>query len=47
MQMAVIEYARNVLGIKDATSREFFKTGSFVVGFMNEWLKTAKRIKQF
>lgn len=37
MQMAVVEYARNVLGIKDATSREFSKTGSFLIGTMNEW----------
>lgn len=45
MQMAVIEYARNVLGIKDATSREFSKKGSFVIGFMNEWLKDGKKTK--
>jgi CTP synthase len=45
MQMAVIEYARNVLGIKDATSREFSKTGSFVVGCMNEWMKDGKKNK--
>jgi CTP synthase len=37
MQMAVIEYARNVLGIKDATSSEFSKKGSFVIGMMSEW----------
>ncbi len=37
MQMAVIEYARNVLGIKDATSSEFSKKGSFLVGMMHEW----------
>jgi len=45
MQMAVIEYARSVLGIKDATSREFSKKGSFVIGFMNEWLKEGKKTK--
>ena len=41
MQMAVIEYARNVLGIKDATSSEISKQGSFtknfVVGMIREW----------
>jgi CTP synthase len=37
MQMAVIEYARNILKIKDATSSEIAKKGSFVVGMMNEW----------
>jgi CTP synthase len=45
MQMAVIEYARNVLGIKDATSREFSKKGSFVIGLMNEWLDKGKKKK--
>jgi len=37
MQMAVIEYARNVLTIKDATSSEISKKGNFVVGMMHEW----------
>ena len=37
MQMAVIEYARNVLKIKDASSSEIAKKGSFVVGMMSEW----------
>lgn len=47
MQMAVIEYARDVLGIKDATSREFSKKGSFVIGMMNEWQdKAGKKIKK-
>lgn len=30
-QLAAIEYARNVLGIKDATSEEFGTEGTFVV----------------
>ena len=34
-QLAAIEYARNVLGIKDATSEEF-GTGTFVVKKRNE-----------
>jgi CTP synthase len=37
MQMAVIEYTRNVLKIKDASSSEIAKKGSFVVGMMSEW----------
>ena len=45
MQMAVIEYARNVLGIKDASSSEISKKGTFVVGLMSEWLeKSGKKI---
>lgn len=47
MQMAVIEYARNMLGIKDATSSEFSKKGNFVIGMMNEWLdKGGKKTKK-
>ena len=34
MQIAVIEFARNVAGIKDATSGEFSKTGSHVIDLM-------------
>lgn len=30
-QLAAIEYARNVLGITDATSEEFSETGTFVI----------------
>ncbi len=37
MQMAVIEYARNVLNIKDATSSEISKNGTMLIGMMNEW----------
>lgn len=37
MQMAVIEFARNVLKIKDATSSEIDKKGTFVVAMMHEW----------
>jgi CTP synthase len=39
MQMAIIESARNMLGMKKATSSEFSNTGSHVVGLMNEWIK--------
>lgn len=37
MQMAVIEYARNVLKINDATSSEISKKGTMLVGVMDEW----------
>lgn len=40
MQLATIEFARNVCGIKEATSREFAKEnqrqGQFVIDFMDE-----------
>lgn len=47
MQMAVIEYARNILGIKKATSSEFTKKGDFLVGLMNQWAdKSGKKTKK-
>lgn len=39
MQMAVIEAARNMAGIKGASSTEFGETTEPVVGLMTEWLK--------
>ena len=39
MQMAVIEAARNLLGIEDASSSEFGPTEHAVVGLMTEWIK--------
>jgi CTP synthase len=39
MQMAVIEAARNMAGIKNASSTEFGETKEPVVGLMKEWLK--------
>ena len=39
MQMAIIEIARNLLGIKKATSSEFGNGGTHVVGLMSEWVK--------
>ena len=39
MQMACIEAARNLAGIKDATSSEFTPNGTHIVGLMTEWLK--------
>ena len=39
MQMAVIEAARNLAGIKNAGSTEFGESPEPVVGLMTEWLK--------
>jgi len=39
MQMAIIEAARNMLGIKKATSSEFGNGGIHVIGLMHEWIK--------
>jgi len=45
MQMAVIEFARNKLNIKNATSSEFGLSKASVVGLMSEWLKDGKLMK--
>ena len=45
MQMAVIEYARNVLKMKKATSSEFSKTGVSVIGLIHEWNRDGKIFK--
>ncbi len=39
MQMAVIEAARNLAGVPDASSTEFGPTPSPLVGLMTEWLQ--------
>ncbi len=39
MQMAVIEAARNLVGIEDANSTEFGPTKEPLVGLMTEWLR--------
>jgi len=39
MQIAVIEAARNLVGIKDASSSEFGSDGTHVVGLMVEWTR--------
>ncbi|WID97036.1 CTP synthase [Bosea vestrisii] len=39
MQMAVIEAARSLAGIKDANSTEFGPTNQPVVGLMTEWMR--------
>ncbi len=46
MQMAVIEFARNVVGIKDATSSEICEKGTNVIGLMSEWDKNGGKIAQ-
>ena len=45
MQMAVIEFARNVLKIRKATSSEFNKSGVNIIGLMHEWNKSGKIYK--
>ena len=45
MQIAVIEVARNLLGLKKADSTEFAKTKDPVVGIMTEWVKKNKTVK--
>ena len=46
MQMAVIEAARNLLGVKDATSSEFESSGQSIVGLMTEWTKGNEKEKR-
>ena len=46
MQIAVIEAARNLLGLKNADSTEFAKTKDPVIGMMTEWVKNNKTIKR-
>ena len=45
MQMAVIEFARNELKIKKASSSEFGSSKASVVGLMSEWIEDGKLIK--
>merc|ERR1711965_166777 len=45
MQMAIIEFARNQLKIKKATSAEFDKGGLHIIGLMHEWEKSGMRVK--
>ncbi|MDC3014951.1 CTP synthase [Candidatus Pelagibacter sp.] len=45
MQMAIIEFARNQLNLKKATSTEFDRNGIPVIGLINEWIKDGKTIK--
>ena len=43
MQMAIIEFARNQLNLKKATSSEFDKKGVHIIGLINEWDKRWKK----
>jgi len=45
MQMAIIEAARNLLNIKNASTSEFGNNCTPVVGLLEEWRKGKKRIK--
>ncbi|MDC1159372.1 CTP synthase [Candidatus Pelagibacter sp.] len=45
MQMAIIEFARNKLNIKKATSSEFGTGGVPIIGLITEWHKDGKLIK--
>ena len=45
MQMAIIEAARNLLNIKNASTSEFGNNCTPVVGLLEEWKKGKKRIK--
>jgi len=46
MQMAVVEAARNLAGIKDASSSEFGDNGTPIVGLMTEWTKGNERVER-
>ena len=45
MQLAIIEFARNKLNIKKATSSEFGSSGIPLVGLISEWSKNGKLFK--
>ena len=45
MQMAIIEFARNKLNLKKATSSEFDKNGLHIIGLINEWTKDGQKIR--
>ena len=47
MQLAVIEFAKNVMHIKNASSSEFnIKNAENIIGLMTEWLKDGKYVKR-
>ncbi|MAJ56985.1 MAG: CTP synthetase [Candidatus Pelagibacter sp.] len=45
MQLAMVEFARNVLKLKKAGSTELNKNCTPVIGLINEWIKKGKIIK--
>ena len=47
MQLAVIEYAKNVANINNASSSEFNnKKSENIIGLMTEWIKDGKQVKR-
>ncbi|MBO1324215.1 CTP synthase [Acetobacter sp. TBRC 12305] len=46
MQMAVIECARNLAGLPDASSTEFGQTDEPLVGLMTEWARGNERLRR-
>ena len=46
MQLAVIEFARHVLGLSDAHSTEFDETKHPIVGLMTSWDQDGKAVKR-
>ncbi len=46
MQMAVVEWARNMAGITTASSSEFGEDGENIVGLMTEWTKGNERMER-
>ena len=46
MQMAVLEAARNLAGLKDASSSEFGPTKTPLVGLMTEWAKDGGSVER-
>ena len=46
MQLAVIEMARNILGIEDANSSEFSNCSNSIVGLMTEWSNSQNKIEK-
>lgn len=46
MQLAVIEFARNVVGIKDANSTEFEKNCTPIISLMTEWEKDGEKAQR-
>jgi len=46
MQLAVIEMARNILNIKDASSSEFGNCQNSIVGLMTEWVTSDNKVEK-
>ena len=44
LQLSVIEFARNVLKLKDANSSEFSNTDNNVIGLLTEWEREGKKV---